>query len=53
VPMRAARFRLHRATYRDAVGLAEVLNREGGRLGTRFAVEASGRLVLTNPARRS
>lgn len=53
VPMRAARFRLRRATPGEAVGLVDVLNREGRRLGTRFAVDARGRLVLTHTARCS
>lgn len=48
LPMRAARFRLHRARAEDALWLVDVLNREGRRLATRFGVDRQGALVLTD-----
>jgi poly-gamma-glutamate synthesis protein (capsule biosynthesis protein) len=45
-PLRMRRFRLEAATPDDAAWLLDVLNREGRELGTRFAADAEGRLVL-------
>lgn len=46
VPMQLSRFRLNRASQRDARWLCGILNREGEGLGTRFRLEGDGSLNL-------
>ncbi|MDJ0950296.1 MAG: CapA family protein [Alphaproteobacteria bacterium] len=46
IPFQMRRFRLNRASRKDARWLHDVLNREGGRFGTRVALAEDNRLVL-------
>ncbi|CAG0979078.1 putative polyglutamine synthesis accessory protein [Geobacteraceae bacterium] len=46
VPMQMRKFRLNRASRRDAAWLRDTLNREGKRLGTRVELQDDGILVL-------
>jgi poly-gamma-glutamate synthesis protein (capsule biosynthesis protein) len=46
VPFRSRRFRLERVDRQDAAAALQILNREGERLGTRFAAAARGTIEL-------
>ncbi len=46
-PTRIKRFRVHRADHSESQWLTDVLNREGGRLGTAVRLGAGGTLSLT------
>ena len=46
VPFKSRRFRLERVSRHDAATALQILNREGERLGTRFAAAAGGSIEL-------